>query len=136
MENYEQLLDEAYMHVKAVESKSERFEIPKAEGHVEGNKTIIINFFQVCSYFRRKPEHFLKFLLKELATPGQIEGERLVLNRKLLSQRINDKIELYAKEFVICRECKKPDTEIIKQDRFSFLHCLACGAKHSIGYRL
>lgn len=74
--------------------------------------------------------------MRELAAPGQIEGDRLILNRKLNSQRINDKIEEYAKEFVICPQCKKPDTELIKDKDFLFIHCLACGAKHSVRAKL
>lgn len=132
MENYEKLLNEAYSKVKKVESNGERFEIPKIEGHFEGKKTILTNFTQIAAHLRRTPEHFQKFLLKELATSGQIEGDRLILNNKVPSEKINAKIEQYAKEFVLCKECGKPDTEIIKEDRMSFLHCLACGAKHSI----
>lgn len=130
MDDYEKLLNEAYEKVKKVESNGDRFEIPKIEGHFEGKKTILINFFQIASYIRRKPEHFQKFLLKELATSGQIEGERLVFNNKIPSARVNAKIEEYIKEFVICKQCGKPDTELIKEDRMSFIHCLACGAKH------
>jgi len=132
METYEQLLDDAYKKIKKVESSSGRFEIPKVEGHFEGKKTIITNFLQIASYIRRNPEHFQKFMLKELAASGQKEGERLVLNMKVPSAKINQKIEQYVKEFVLCRECGKPDTELVKQDRFSFIHCLACGAKHSV----
>ena len=130
--DYEQLLNEAYKKIKKIESSSGRFEIPKIEGHFEGKKTILTNFFQIASYIRRDANHFQKFLLKELATSGQKEGERLVLNNKIPSEKINQKIEQYAKEFVICRECGKPDTELIKEDRFTFIHCLACGAKHSV----
>jgi translation initiation factor 2 subunit 2 len=134
MEQYEKLLEEAYKNVKQVSHNGERFEIPKVEGHVEGKKTIITNFSQIVSYFRRNQEHFLKFLLRELATPGQIEGDRLILNRVLQSSKINEKIEEYAKEFVICKECGKPDTELTKdqQSRITFINCLACGAKHSV----
>lgn len=130
--DYEKLLTETYKRIKKVEDNGNRFEIPKAKGHFEGKKTIIINFFQIANKLRRKPEHFLKFLLKELATQGQIEGERLILNNKISSDKINSKIEEYAKEFVICKECKKPDTELIKEDRLIFLHCLACGAKYPV----
>ncbi len=132
METYEKLLEQAYKNIKKVEISSERFEIPKARGHIEGKKTIITNFFQIVSYFRRDENHFLKFLLKELATSGEIEGERLVLNNKIPSLKINQKIEDYANEFVICKECGKPDTELIKEDRISFVRCFACGAKHSV----
>ena len=83
---------------------------------------------------RRSPEHFQKFLLKELASSGQQEGDRLVLNLKVPSAKINQKIEEYVREFVLCKECGKPDTELIKEpdNRLLFIHCLACGAKHSV----
>ena len=135
MESYNKLLDEAYKKVKVVEH-SERFEIPKVEGRIQGNKTIISNFAQICSVIRRKPEHVAKFLFKELATPGKIDNSWLVLNRKISSGKINDKIAFYVNEFVLCKECGKPDTEIIKQDGFLFLHCLACGAKKSLSKRI
>ena len=129
---YEQMLDKLYKEVKPVEASSERFEIPKVKGHIEGTKTIIANFGQIVGILRRNPEHILKFLFKELATPGSVEGERMILNRKLSSKIINEKIESYANEFVICKECKKPDTELIREDRISSIHCLACGAKHPV----
>jgi len=132
MTEYEKLLDEAYKNVKKINTSNERFEIPKVEGHFEGKKTILTNFFQIASHIRRKPEHFQKFMLKELAASGQKEGDRLVLNITVPSLKINQKIEQYAKEFVLCKECGKPDTEIIKEDRLTFVHCLACGAKHSV----
>jgi translation initiation factor 2 subunit 2 len=128
---YEQMLDKLYKEVKPIE-KGERFEIPKVKGHVEGTKTIITNFSQICDVIRRDKQHVLKYLFKELAAPGIIDGERLILNRKLSSALINEKIESYVSEFVICPECKKPDTELKKEDRVMFLHCLACGAKHSV----
>jgi len=132
MTDYEKLLDEAYNKVKTIESNGERFEIPKIEGHFEGKKTILTNFFQIASHLRRNPEHFQKFLLKGLATSGQKENERLVLNNKIPSVKINSKIEDYVKEFVLCKECNKPDTEIIKEDKVTLVHCLACGAKHPV----
>jgi len=131
-ENYEKLLEEAYKKIKQTNTSLNRFEIPKIEGHFEGRKTILTNFYQISSHLRRKPEHFQKFMLKELAASGQKEGDRFVLNIKVPSSKINQKIEEYVNEFVLCRECKKPDTELIRKDRINFVHCLACGAKHSI----
>lgn len=130
--NYEKLLDKAYENVKETVSSSERFETPKIKGHFEGNKTMLTNFSQLASTLRRKPEHFQKFLLKELAVSGHKDSERLILNRKVPSSKINEKIQDYVNEFVLCKECKKPDTELLKEDRVTFLHCLACGAKHPV----
>jgi len=133
MENYDKLLEKAYGEIKPVESKIERFEIPKVEGRIEGNKTIITNFRQICSYIRRDPEHVVKVLLKNLAAFGSVKGDRLVLARKIPSREINEKLAMYVNEFVICKECKKPDTELLKEDRLTFVHCMACGAKRSVG---
>jgi len=129
---YETLLEEAYKKVKQVDTSSDRFEIPKIQGHFEGKKTILTNFFQIASHIRRKPEHFQKFMLRELAASGQKEGDKLILNIKVSSAKINQKIEQYVKEFVLCKECGKPDTKLTKEGRLTFVQCLACGAKHSV----
>ncbi len=137
MDNYEKLLNEAYGKVKSIAGATgERFEIPKIEGHFEGKRTILSNFFQIASHIRREPEHFLKFMLKELAAAGTRDGDRLILNIKVPSAKINQKIEEYVNEFVLCKECKKPDTELVKQGRLTFIHCLACGAKHPVHSKL
>jgi|TARA_B100001971_G_C18007214_1_gene440465 translation initiation factor 2 subunit 2 len=130
--DYEKTLEEAYKKVKPIKDSGERFEIPKAQGHAEGTKTILTNLPQIASALRREQEHILKFLLKELATSGKIKENRVILQRRIPSSKINEKIQEYANEFVLCRECKKPDTELTKQDRITFVHCLACGAKHSV----
>jgi translation initiation factor 2 subunit 2 len=132
MMEYEELLDKLYKEVKPIKSSVERFEVPKVQGHVEGVKTIIKNINQICDLIRRDKNHFLKFLSRELAALAVTEDDRVIFNRKLNSAMINEKIQKYVDEFVICPECKKPDTELIKQGEFMFLHCLACGAKHSV----
>jgi len=117
---------------KSVLKEAERFEVPAVKGHIEGNKTIITNFYQIADYLHRKPEHLFKYILKELATPGELEKTRAVLGRKVFSQKIAEKINSYVNEFVLCPECKKPDTKLEKDDRIIFIRCMACGAKHPV----
>ena len=132
MAEYEQLLEQAYSKIKVVNTTSERFECPKAQGFISGKNTLITNFREIVSCLRRPEEHLAKFLFKELATSGKVENDRLILNARLNSSKVNEKIELYVKEFVLCNECKKPDTEIISEKGIKFKHCLACGAKYPI----
>jgi len=129
--DYENLLDKAYSKIKKVET-SERFEIPQLESFVEGTRTIVSNLNQTASFLRRDLDHFIKFLSKELATQIVMKGDKAVFNRKLMPSQINDKVKAYVEEFVICSQCGKPDTELLKEKNFLFLHCLACGAKHSV----
>ena len=72
---YEKLLDDALKKLPEVTLNKERFEMPKAKGHIQGNKTIISNFIQIADYIGRSREHLLKYILKELATPGEIKKE-------------------------------------------------------------
>jgi translation initiation factor 2 subunit 2 len=129
MESYEQMLKDAYSRVKVVRAGGERFEVPKAKGMISGKNTIITNINEIASCLRRPVEHIMKFLLQQLAVSGKIDGERLILNTKLTSEKVNDKIALYTKEFVLCNECGKPDTEIAAEKGIKFKKCLACGAK-------
>ncbi|MFZ5955406.1 MAG: translation initiation factor IF-2 subunit beta [Nanoarchaeota archaeon] len=135
MEDYEELLNGAYKNVKHMEP-CERFEIKKVEGYFEGTKTIITNFIQIADCLRRPSEHLVKFLFRELATSGEIAGDRLILTRKISSQTINEKIEKYTNQFVLCPNCKKPDTEIIEEGGQKFIRCLACGTKKAIVNKL
>ncbi|MCA9485728.1 MAG: translation initiation factor IF-2 subunit beta [Nanoarchaeota archaeon] len=136
MEAYEKLLDKAYKEVKVVGGTGERFEIPKVAGQVSGNSTFITNIKQIADYLRRPVEHIAKFLFKELAVFGRVEGSRLVLKTKLNSSRVNEKVEKYAKEFVMCPVCGKPDTEVVSEKGVKNKHCLACGANSPIKYHL
>lgn len=130
---YEEMLKKARKELpNSGLDKGERFEIPKVKGHIQGNKTIISNFNQIADILRRDPEHLLKFVLKELATPGELKKTGLIIGRKVSANSINQKIQRYADEFVICPECKKPDTQLIKEDKVMFKKCLACGAKHPV----
>ncbi|MBT3416502.1 translation initiation factor IF-2 subunit beta [Candidatus Woesearchaeota archaeon] len=130
--DYEKLLDRAEEKLPEKSIAKDRFEMPKVKGRIEGNKTTITNFNQIATILRRDVKHIQKYLLRELAAPGVLDGQRLTLGRKISSILINKKLEKYANEFVICRDCKKPDTKILKEGKIQVLKCTACGAKHPI----
>ena len=103
---------------------------------ISGKNTIVTNITQIANYLRRPVEHLTRYLLKELAVSGKIENDRLILNSKFNSVRINEKIIQYSNEFVICKECGKPDTEMLTEKGIKVKHCLACGAKYPIKARI
>lgn len=130
---YEELLKKAREKLPKSVFEKERFEIPKIKGHVQGNKTVLINFLQIADILRRPSDHLLKYILKELATPGEIKKSgSVMIGTKVSASRINEKIQQYAHDFVLCPDCGKPDTKIDKESKFIFLKCQACGARHPI----
>ncbi|MEM5798068.1 MAG: translation initiation factor IF-2 subunit beta [Candidatus Aenigmatarchaeota archaeon] len=132
MEEYQELLKEVLSAIPKKAETKERFEIPKASIQTSGAKTIITNFLDIAGMLRRPKEHILKFMLKELATKGEIVNQRLVVLGNFSLDTVNKKIELYVKKYVICKECGKPDTRLIKERGYEFIVCEACGARHSV----
>ncbi len=130
--DYENMLKKARSELPESVFEKERFEIPKVRGHLQGNKTIVTNFLQIASHLNRDPKHFLKFILKELATPGVLKGDSLLLGSKVPASRINEKVKKYVDNCVLCEECGKPDTKIVMEKDFLYLKCMVCGAKHTI----
>ncbi len=127
MESYQDMVNVGISHLPKEVIVTERFEIPKAKGHIQGNKTVITNFNLIIGSFRRDRDHFLKFLLKELATPGFFDGPRLVFGRKVSATLINQKINQYASLYVLCSKCGKPDTQILTREDGTYLKCASCG---------
>jgi translation initiation factor 2 subunit 2 len=130
--DYKKMLKKARSEMPESVFESERFELPRVTGHIQGHKTIISNFFTIADVLRRSPEHLLKYILKELATPGNISNRALILGAKVPASRVNEKIRKYASEYVLCTDCGKPDTKIIKDGELSFIRCQACGSKHQV----
>jgi len=133
MDNYKKLLSEARKDLPDHVFQKERFEIPKVKGHIQGSRTVISNFLQIANTLRREPENMLKFVLRELATPGEIKKSgSVIIGSKVPASRINEKIKLYSSSYVFCYECGKPDTKIERDGNLNYIKCMACGARHSI----
>lgn len=132
MESYEQMLQKAEEELPENVSGKERFALEKVKGHIEGNKTVIINLKKIVKDIGRDENHLLKYLLRELATPGKFERERIIFGTKVAASAINKKIKKYVSEFVLCAECHKPDTKLLEEKEIAYLKCLACGAKKPV----
>ncbi len=128
---YEELLEKAYEKLPKMKETEERFVIPIVDVSIQGNQTIVKNFSQIAQALRREPSHLMKFLTKELASPGS-SNDRAIFQTKIPQRVMQQKIEAYVKEYVICKECKRPDTKLVKEGRLAFLICEACGAKISV----
>lgn len=125
---YSELLKRAKMSLPKGAEEA-RWEMPRADVAVTGKMTAIRNFADIAKALRREPVHIAKYLFKELAVPGSVSGNQLMLQGKFGGEQINRRLGDYVKEFVLCGECKKPDTMLVKQDRLMFVKCEACGAR-------
>lgn len=132
---YETLLKKAYSHVTEPTEARERFSVPEARSYIEGKTTVLENFSEIADTLRRDRDHLMKFLLGELGTAGKIDGSRAIFNGKFEPGLINSLIKSYTEDYVICSECGKPDTRLVKDDRVLLLRCDACGGHRPVRKR-
>ncbi len=129
---YEDLLTNAYKNLPKISKTTTRFEIPVVSGRFEGNRTLVSNLNQISKKLDREVKHLTKFLLKALATTGELKNNNFYFVGKFNSKRLNEKLGQYIKEFVTCTQCKKPDTSLKKSKGITFKQCQACGARSSV----
>ncbi len=133
MDEYKKMLEEARKAMPKSVFEKERFTIPKVMGHLQGSRTVISNFLPIANAFQREPAHMLKYILRELATPGELKRSgSVIMGTKVPASRINEKVQQYANEFVFCPECGKPDSKLEKDGQFLYLKCAACGARNIV----
>ncbi|MEA2070913.1 MAG: translation initiation factor IF-2 subunit beta [Asgard group archaeon] len=132
MSEYKKLLEKAREQLPDKIFKKTRFKPPKPDISIEGNRTFIKNWHQIAVALHRDENHLLKFMSRELATSANIENQRAVFAGKHYRSSIMELFQRYLEDYVICPECGKPDTKLVKEDRITFLVCEACGARTSV----
>ena len=130
--DYESLLDRARDLIPKDISERARWTMPEPEILLEGNQTILRNFSSIVDSMDRDPNHVYQFLINELGTSGTQENTRILLKGRVPPKRIKEKIVAYVKNYILCDQCRAPDTRFIKEDRTTLLKCQACGATRPV----
>ncbi len=129
---YEELLNRAIKNLPEKVKGDVRFEYPKIDCTIEGSKTVIYNLREIAKKLGRNPKDIYKFLLKELGTYGIFEDKRVIFTGRFSKFVLNEKLSKYINEYVICPECGKPDTVLIKEKGVLIIKCMACGARRTV----
>jgi translation initiation factor 2 subunit 2 len=135
MESYSVLLERARAKLPPVRAGAERFQVPDADVMTDGKNTVIRNFQEIAGVLRREPAHVIGFLAREFGCPGVLDLPRGILKSRLAKEAIDLRIKEYTQKYVICSECKRPDTHLQKEARFTLLVCEACGAQRPVTMR-
>jgi len=98
-------------------------------------KTLWVNYQEICKMMGRPAEHVFTFFMAELGTEGSIDGnQRLVIRGKYVPKYIESLLRKYIGEYVTCKMCKSPETDLTKDSvsRLFFCHCRGCGSSRSV----
>ena len=135
MASYAELLKRAHEHLPPVRTGGERFQVPEPDVGIEGKNTVIRNLQEITGVLRREPAHLIGHRARELGCPGVHELPRGVLKSRIGKEQIAQRIREYTDKYVICSECKRPDTHLKKDGRLLVLVCEACGAQRPVTVR-
>ena len=130
--DYETLLKRAKANLPEHTNDGERFQMPEPDLFIEGKSTVFRNFVDIAEAFRREPEALLAYLLRELGTAGNLDGRRAVFKSRLGVEQVKTRLKAYLNTFVLCSECGKPDSKLVKDGRVLILECEACGAHRPV----
>lgn len=126
--NYTLLLQrfftQLHSHHPDLAGGTKSYKIPPPQCLREGNKkTIFANISEIAKRMKRSDEHVTQFLFAELGTSGSVDGSRrLVIKGRFQQKQIENVLRRYIVEYVTCKTCRSPDTELSKgENRLSFI---------------
>jgi len=131
--DYHKLLKKIQSITSTKSVGEDRFKMPKADIFYEGNTTVLRNFDKITDTLNREANHLLKFFLGSVGTAGERSGGRIIFQGKIPARTLQDKLVEYVDIYVLCSECNRPDTHLVKKGRTILIRCDACGAFRSIG---
>ncbi|KAL2008895.1 hypothetical protein VTN00DRAFT_7089 [Thermoascus crustaceus] len=122
-------------HPDLLASGTKSYKIPPPQCLREGNRrTIFANISEICKRMKRSDDHVMQFLFAELGTSGSVDGSRrLVIKGRFQQKQIENVLRRYIVEYVTCKTCRSPDTELNKgENRLYFVTCNSCGSRRSV----
>lgn len=124
------LVDKLYMELKNYNSTNKKLTLNKPDIKSANKRTYISNFRTLCTKLNRDIDDVKTYFEKELCTTITINQDgALVITGMFKQIGIMKVLDSYIKEYVTCKECKSCDTEIIKENRITFLKCGKCLSK-------
>lgn len=116
--------------------KMERLQ-SKIEGKGNGIKTVVANLPSVAQSLARPPSYIIKYFGFELGaqTNTNPKDERWIINGAHQSDKLQDSLDGFINKFVLCKDCKNPETEFVVKDGRILLDCKACGQRTTVDLR-
>jgi translation initiation factor 5 len=108
--------------------------IVKVEGRGNGIKTVLTNVQDVANALNREAHEITKFFGYELGaqTAYVSETDRAVINGAHLDTDLQTLLSKYIELFVLCRNCRLPETHYKIKSGIIKQRCFACGHKESV----
>ena len=124
------LVDRLYTELGNQLSSSKKLVLDRPEINSANKKTYIGNFKEICNKLNRKMDDVKAYFESELRAPCNLSQDGTLVITKVFKQvQVSKVLSSYIKDCVTCKECNSCDTDIIKENRITFLKCNKCKSK-------
>lgn len=121
-----------------VDDPAYRYKMPAVFGKIEGSgngiKTVLPNITDVALSLHRQPGEVNKFFGTELGAQSRYnpDTDRAIVNGAHTDAVLQDLMHRYIEKFVLCPNCRLPESEYKIKSEVIFHRCKACGAKEMV----
>lgn len=128
----EYLTKRAFSILNSRDKKKKTFIPPEIT--CKDKKTYVLNFGQFCNSTNRNKESVRKYLEKEVNYQCSLNADETVLkiDTQIKAVEVKNILTNFIKQYVLCPECKSPDTSIEKKNRISYITCKKCKSEHAL----
>lgn len=118
-----------------VDDKFYRYRMPlleiKIEGKGNGIKTVVPNMSDIARALSRPPSYPTKYFGCELGAQTIIDdkSDRYIVNGAHDVNRLRELLDGFIDKFVLCGDCKNPETDLKIKDGDILRDCKACGKR-------
>ena len=127
-----------------VDDKFYRYRMPlletKIEGKGNGIKTVVPNMSDIARALSRPPSYPTKYFGSELGAQTIIDdkNDRYIVNGAHDANRLRELLDGFIDKFVLCGDCKNPETDLKIKDGDILRDCKACGKRNYVdmGHKL
>lgn len=121
----------------AVDDPAYRYKMPKIQAKIEGRgngiKTVLVNIIELAGALKRDPPEVTKFFGCELGAQTiystETGADRAIVNGAHTEVDLQKSLAKYIEHFVLCRNCRLPETHYKIKSGVVSQVCLACGNK-------
>ena len=134
---FEEMLDDVYDMLSGINDKNKKLIIPTPIIENSTTNTYWKNIKKILMVINRPPDHFVKFLNKELKTGDWISNSKsdgLVLIGRFTIKQITAVLHDYIKTYVSCNICKSLETTIDKNKDIGcyIITCTKCKSSYTV----
>lgn len=111
-----------------------RYKMPyltiKVEGKGNGIKTVLTNISDIAKSLSRSSTYITKYFEYELGTQSHFDkkDDRYIINGEHRLDTLQNLIHTFIQKFVLCSNCKNPETFFIVKKLKIIKQCKSCGA--------